>query len=234
MRSISLDGCRGYLHAHTRLGGRQTLRELPVVTISRETGAGAGTVALLVAERLNDEQNPKNGCPWTVFDRNLVEKVLEDHQLPTAIKQFMPEDAAVFSAGGVVEELLGLHPSHWTLVQHTTDTILRLARMGNVILVGRGSNVISAHCQKAFHFRLVAPREVRIQRTAEFYHLAESEAASFVRATDRARRRYLKAHFKADIDDPLQYHATLNTGLMSFEVAARLIADTVSLNNALG
>lgn len=35
----------------------------------------------------------------------------------------------------MVDELLGLHPSSWTLVEHTTQTIRRLAVMGNVILV---------------------------------------------------------------------------------------------------
>jgi hypothetical protein len=38
-------------------------------------------------------------------------------------------------------------------------------------------------------------------------------------------------HFKVAIDDPLQYHATLNTGRMSLEAAARLIAERVSFEN---
>lgn len=203
-----------------------------MVTISREAGAGAVTIARLLAELLNRQIPGKGGCPWTVFDRDLVEKVLEDHKLPKAIKQFMPEDAAVFSPGSLVEELLGLHPSSWTLAHHTTDTIFRLAHMGNVILVGRGSNVISADFKNAFHVRLVAPKEVRIQRAAELYQLTETKAAIFVRKNDRARARYVKVHFKVAIDDPLQYHATFNTGRMSFEATARLIAEAVSSENA--
>jgi cytidylate kinase len=231
MFSTSLDKCRGYLKAQTRLAAGQERQELPVVTISRETGAGAGAIARLLAERLNEQMRGKGDCPWTVFDRNLVERVLEDHNLPKAIKQFMPEDASVFSPGSVVEELLGLHPSHWTLAHHMTDTIFRLARMGNVILIGRGSNVISGDFKNAFHVRLVAPKEARIQRAAELYNLTDREAAIFVREYDRARARYVKMHFKVAIDDPLQYHATLNTGRMSLEAAARLIAERVSFEN---
>jgi len=227
MRSTSIDTWRGYLEAQTGRAARQTRRELPVVTISRETGAGGSTVAQLVAERLNQQMPAKDSCPWTVFDRNLVEQVLQEHELPNTIKQFMAEDAAVFSPGKLIEELLGLHPSAWTLAHHTTDTILRLARMGNVVLVGRGSNVITSSCKKAFHVRLVAPREARIKRAAELFQLTEREAAVFVREKDRARRRYVKLHFKVAIDNPLQYHAVFNTGCMSFEAAARLIADAV-------
>jgi cytidylate kinase len=227
MFSTSLEPCRGYITAQSQNAAQQTRTELPVITISREAGAGAVTVARLLVERLNVQIPGKGGCPWTVFDRNLVEKVLEDHNLPKAIKQFMLEDAKAFSPGSAMEELLGLHPSNWTLVQHTTDTIFRLARMGNVILVGRGANVITADFKRAFHVRLVAPPELRIERAAEIYKLTAHEAAIFIRQADRARRRYVKAHFKAAIDDPLQYHAILNTGRMSLEAAADLITAAV-------
>jgi cytidylate kinase len=140
----------------------------------------------------------------------------------------MSEDASVFNPGSAVEELLGLHPSDWTLVQHTTDTIFRLARLGNVILIGRAANIITARFPKAFHVRLVAPRQVRLQRAARIYQLTAREATVLVSEKDAARKRYVRHHFHVAIDDPLQYHAILNTGILSFETAARLIADGVS------
>jgi len=230
MSGASLDKCRSYLDAQIgRVARGEAHRELPVITISREALAGASDIAQLIAQRLNQQTPSENGCPWTVFDRNLVERVLQDHELPKTLNQFMSEDASVFSPGSAVEELLGLHPSDWTLVQHTTDTIFRLARLGNVILIGRGANIITALNQNAFHVRLVAPRQVRIQRAARIYQLTAREAAVFVREKDAARQRYVKHHFHVSIDDPLQYHAILNTGLLSFEAAARLIADAVTL-----
>ena len=227
IRSTSIDMWRGSLEARANVLPKQAREELPAVTISREALAGATTIAHLVAERLNRQMPGKDSCPWTVFDHDLIEKVLKDHKLPEMIKQFMPENAVAFSPGKVVEEMLGLHPSEWTLLHHTTDTILRLARMGNVILVGRGANVITSGCKKAFHVRLVAPEEVRIKRATELYQLTERDAADFVREKDRGRQRYVKSHFKVGIDDPLQYHVTLNTGRISFEAAAQLIAEAV-------
>ena len=224
----SLHSCRAYIEAQSRLGKAPARHELPVVTISRETGAGAITIAGLVAKQLNKRAADKHLCPWTVFDRNLVEKVLEDHEMPATIKRFVHEDAAVFDLRSAVEELLGLHPSDWTLVHHTTDTILQLAKLGNVILVGRGSNIITANFKNVFHVRLVAALEPRIKHIAEYYNLTEKEAALFVREKDRARRRYVKLNFQAAIDDPLQYHVTINTtGRMTFEDAARLLANAV-------
>ncbi|MEA3188883.1 MAG: hypothetical protein QOD99_2713 [Chthoniobacter sp.] len=228
----TLDTFRGYIEGQTRLAAERPRRELPVVTISRETGAGAITVASLVAKELNLRRTSNDVCPWTVFDRNLVEKVLEDHELPATLRQFVHEDAAVFDLRKVIEEMLGLHPSDWTLVHHTTDTILRLAQLGNVILIGRGANVITAQFKNAFHVRLVAPLDARIRHIAEHYHLTGNGAATFVREKDRARHRYVKLNFHAAIDDPLQYHITINTtGRMSFEDAAHLIAGLVPVTS---
>ena len=61
------------------------------ITISRQTGSGAHIVAGKLAAYLQ-AYTPKDACPWTVFDRNLVEKVLEDHNLPQRLGRFMPED----------------------------------------------------------------------------------------------------------------------------------------------
>jgi hypothetical protein len=100
----------------------------------------------------------------------------------------------------IVEEILGLHPSGWTLVQQATQTILRLAGLGRSIVVGRGGNIITARLPNVFHVRLVAPLVTRIRHCAEYYHLSEAEAAKLVREQDQARRRYLRRYFNAKID----------------------------------
>ena len=58
-----------------------TTAHLPFVTLSRQAGAGAETVARVLAEKLNANL-PKDAQPWTVFDKNLVAKMLEDADLP--------------------------------------------------------------------------------------------------------------------------------------------------------
>lgn len=222
MNASSLSAFRGYIEAQGHRGRKKGRIALPVLTLSREAGAGAVTIGRLVAEQLNRQHRRASDPPWTIFDRNLVERVLEDHDLPAQIRQFMPEDTP-FGLKDAVEELVGLHPSNWTLVQHTTDTIQRLARLGNVILVGRGAHVITARLPLAFHVRLVAPLEQRIAHAAAYYNLTQKDAADLVRKTDQARRRYVKHHLGERIDDPLQYHLTINTDRISHEAAAHLI-----------
>ena len=193
------------------------------ITISREVGAGGRTIAELLGQRLTAAEETPAISPWAVFDANLAKQVLEDHKLPPNLERFMAEDARL-PVEAIVEEVLGLHPAGWTLVQHTTQTILRLAGLGHTILVGRGANIITARLPNVLHVRLVAPFATRIRHSAEFYHLSETEAAKFVREQDQARRRYVRRYFNAEIDDPTLYDVTLNTGRLGFARAAEAIA----------
>ena len=181
------------------------------VTMSRQTGSGAHIVAEKLAARLQ-ARSPQDACPWTVFDRNLVEKVLEDHNLPQRLARFMPEDK-VSEIEDTMDELFGLHPPSWTLVRQTTDTILHLIELGNVIVIGRGATTITRKLDCVFHVRLVGSLEKRVQHVQELEGLGQEAALEIIRREDRGRKRYLKKHFKADLDDLLAYHLVINTDL---------------------
>jgi cytidylate kinase len=123
-----------------------------------------------------------------------------------------------------MDELFGLHPSTWTVVEQTAETILRLAQLGNVILIGRGAHLITAKLPGVFHVRLVASLPDRVEHAHRFYGLGRPEARELVQREDSGRRRYLKKYFEAEVDDPLLYHLTINTSKVSFDAAAELIA----------
>lgn len=185
-------------------------------------GAGGITIAELLSHQLSTAEKTPPNKPWAVFDANSAKQVLEDHKLSPELERFMTEDARL-PVEAIVEEILGLHPSGWTLVQHTTQTILRLAGLGHTILVGRGANVITARLSNVFHVRLVSPLARRIRHISDYYNLSEAEAAKYVREQELARRRYLRRYFNVEIDDPTLYDVTLNTGRFGFSRAADVI-----------
>ena len=196
------------------------------VTISRQAGCGALAVAEKLAKLLQTH-SPKGAPPWTVFDRNLMEKVLEDHHLPARLAKFLPEDRAS-QLQDIMDDLFGWRPTSGTVVQHASETILHLAEMGHVILIGRGGNVITSKLPDVFHVRLVAPLEKRIEHAHEFYDMSKKAARDFILREDAGRRRYLSKYFNARIDDPLLYHLIINTGLVSFDGAAKMIAEAMA------
>jgi cytidylate kinase len=227
MRGTSLESFNRYLLFQAALPKKAPRPQQPSITISRESGAGATTVAQMVAEQLNAIIKPAaTEAAWTVFDKNLAKEVLIEHKLSPEIEKFMVEDARL-PVESIVEELLGLHPNTWWLVQQTTKTILRLASMGRVVMVGRGAEVITQLLPYVVRVRLVAPLSKRIIHAEEFYRLSPNEAAMKVSEEDHARRRYLRRYFDADGDNPLLYHLVINTANTGFAGAAEIIVKAV-------
>ena len=215
------------LQPMNRLAYRETAAFQPrAITISRQAGCGALVVANKLAELLQ-QRGPKEAPTWTVFDRNLIDKVLEDHNLPKWFAKFLPEDRLT-ELQDIIDDLFGLHPPLRTVVEHTAETILQLANLGNVILIGRGANVITAKLPEVFHVRLVAPLDKRVAHAHEYYEMTEAQARTFCLREDRGRIRYLRKYYHSDINDPLIYHLVINTGLVSYDQAARLISDTAT------
>ena len=218
-----------YIEFHTQK--RETShakRELyPCITISRQTGAGAKPVCEKLIN-IMDEYSEPEGVKWAFFDKSLIEKVLEDHKLPKQISEFMHE-GKYKHLSSVVYELLGLKPAEWTLIHKTTDTILQLARMGNVVIVGRGANIITSKLSNAFHVRLVASMEKRIEHVRSLMGFTEKEAINYIKKEDENRKKYLKSYFRVDVEDPLLYHMVVNTDLLTHKGAAYLIAEAVVL-----
>ena len=222
MRTSPLESFQHYLQAYTTVPARQRELQPLAITISREAGAGAITIAGLLAERLRALDQGDESQPWAVFDANLAGEVLKDHHLPDKLARFMEETARP-PVDTAVAELLGLVPSPWTLVQLTTETILRLAGLGHVILVGRGANIITSRMPQVFHVRLVAPWATRVEHLARQNHVSQAEAARIAKSRDQARRAYVRRYFNAEIDESTLYDLTLNTGRFGFAHSAEVI-----------
>jgi cytidylate kinase len=229
--SIGLERCRSFINCqltpgHPSYVSQRNGARWKAVTISRQAGSGGHSVGGRLAELLQ-ARYPQASPPWTVFDKNLVEKVLEDHHLPNRLAKFMREDR-ISEIADTMDELFGLHPPSWTLVRKTADTILRLVEVGHVIVIGRGAHVITRNLDYVFHVRLVGSLERRVKYMQELEHLNAEAARALVERDDRGRARFLKKYFNKDINDPLLYHLVINTDLVTYDNAARMIADQVN------
>jgi len=207
-------------------------RRRPAVTISSQSGCDAHVIATQLANYLQTV-GPKDSVPWTIFDRNLVEKVLEDHNLPQRLARFMPEDR-ISEFADILDELFGLHPPSWILVRQTAETILHLAELGNVILLGRGANLITRRLESVFNVRLVGSLGRRLERIQERDQLDRAAALKFIRRQDSGRERYAQKYFKQHPNDPLLYHLVINTDVVNCDEAAHLIGEAVLKKYFLG
>jgi hypothetical protein len=110
MRASSLERFNRYLQLQATIQEKVPLPQQPSITISRESGAGATTVADMVADQLNAMVKPAvTEAAWIVFDKNLAKEVLIQHKLSLDLEKFMVEDARL-PVESIVEELLGFTP----------------------------------------------------------------------------------------------------------------------------
>jgi cytidylate kinase len=213
---------------------------MAVITISREVGSGGDEIARRVGEVLG----------YRLFSRTLMAEVARQQALSEAEIVDFSEDS--YRARGFIDALLRRSaPIATTTVRATTTTgeevrvsehldeemaadfvattIRALAKRGQVVIVGRGGQAILRDQPGMLHVRVIARPEDRLQRTQEVESLPPDKASKLIAECDRAVAQYVR-HFHgvewADPEwaDPLLYHLTLNTSLLSPETAVELIA----------
>ena len=225
MMNANLDRCFSFINSHRAApsspGAEPRVRR--AVTISRQAGCGAVMIAEKLAQYL-EQHSPQAGSTWTVFDRELMDKVLADHNLPKYLAQFLPEDRAS-QIEDTLADIFGVHPPTQTVVKQTAETLLQLAELGNAILIGRAGNIVTAKLPNVLHVRLVASLEDRIERICRDDHKSPTEARRFCLEEEQARTRYVKTYFHADINDAQLYHLIINTSRVGCENATRLIGE---------
>ena len=224
----TINDCRNYVSAHLHHETRDApkpQKRPPSITISRQAGARGRTIGKKLETALRAAQS-KNDINWTLFDKNLVAQVLEDNDLPAELEKFMPDDT-IGEWEGTINELLGRHPSLWSLFEKTSATIARLARMGHCIIVGRGGNEVTRGMDNVLRVCLVGSEHDRIRQMVEIHKMTPDAAYKFVHDEDVARGHYLKKHFSAQFADPIQYDLTVNTGELDDDQVVQTLVSAV-------
>lgn len=195
----------------------------PTISFSYQTGTGLRQIAQDLAGTL--QKTERNGNPpWTIYDQQIVEKALQENLWPAELVGRITEDKRLF-LDELVDDVLGLRPPSWVIVPQLAETILRLAVAGHAILVGHGVTMVTAKLPNVFHVRLTGSLPRRIERVQRIRSLTPEKAARFIREKDRGRKRYVKAHFHARLDEEMHYDLVLNTDRISSRDAAATIAE---------
>ena len=227
MINVNLDRCLSFINSQstpaTQFLTSASLKR--AVTISRQAGCGGAIVADKLASYLQ-KHAPPGAATWTVFDRDLMHRVLADHNLPSHLAKFLPEDR-LSAIEDTLADIFGVRPTAQTLLQKTAETMLKFAELGSVILIGRAGNIVTAKLPHVLHVRLVAPLEDRIERIIHADNKTPAEARKFCLEEEQSRARYVKTYYNANIEDPVNYHLIINTSRVGYDNAARLIGEAV-------
>jgi cytidylate kinase len=186
------------------------------ICVSREAGAGAGSIARLVGTRLD----------WKVYDHEVLEAIAQRMEMPT-------DEVRAFDelAPSVVQDwILPLREEHYApqeaYLDHLAKLVEAIGRAGESIIVGRGAGFLLPR-EATLLVRVVAPLKVRAERLAERMGVSVRTARRAARDLDRRRHHFERTMYRVDADDAHNYDLVLDSHSLGIGIAAELIIRAV-------
>ncbi len=188
------------------------------VCISREAGAGGGTIARLAGMRLG----------WKVYDHEILEAIAQRMDLPA-------DEVRAFDelAPSVVQDwLLPLREEHYApqeaYLDHLAKLLEAISRAGESIIVGRGAGFLLPR-DEILNVRIIAPLRARAARLAERMGVSVRTARRAARELDRRRNQFDRALHHVRATDPHLYDMVLDSNSLGLTIAAEVIVRAVEL-----
>ncbi len=182
---------------------------MTIITISRQTGSLGDEMARLAADKLGYQH----------IGKSQISEVLSKHG-------FSASDVAKYDEKK--PSLLQTLSKQKNLYAHLIRTaIFELAAKDNVVVVGRGAQVILKDIPGTFNVRVIAPYATRVRRLVEQLGYDERDARWNIRQSDRDSSGYISTYFDANWDDGDLYDLVINTRTMTMKTGIEMITSAV-------
>jgi cytidylate kinase len=184
----------------------------PVLTVSRQHGAGGSEVARILAKQMGLD----------VFDREIIQQIAESthlsEQVVGALDDKKRELLTDWLSGIASHNYLSSVEYRYQL----TRVVGAVAHHGGAIILGRGAHLILGHGE-ALRVFVVAPLEARIAAVMQREGITERDARRQIQAVEADRKAFLMKHFHAGFDDPACFDLIVNTSQLGIENACATI-----------
>jgi cytidylate kinase len=202
------------------------------LTISREYGSGGAEIAAIIARELG----------WKLVDKELIAEISKRASISTEEATAFDErvDAWIHRItrtiwGLGVDGVSAIAPVDLFDAEKaaalTKQIIWEAYKLGNCVLVGRGSQCILQGRPDVFHAFIYAHWEDRVQRIKQRVQGAK-DVETLVRSTDQERIEYVRLHYHQNRLDPYLYDLLMDPKNQP-EKAARIIIAAMRMAPAL-
>lgn len=198
-------------------------RDIRLITISREYGAGGSDLAAQLGERLG----------WRVLDHDLIHQLALRLECEDAEVEALSEHPPSFfdrlaASAAVTAPESAFHTAPWStdadrLAAVTREVLLEAAEQLPLIVVGHGGNCLFRDRSDVLRVRVTAPFDVRVRRVLERTGVPPAQAAAAVRHRDADRQHFLQRYYHTSVTDSCAYDLQINTGTIALTSAAALV-----------
>ena len=215
---------------------------MTVITISRQFGSYGDEIAQKLCEILGYQYFDKRLVMQAASEAGLSEQEIMDYSEENyKVRNFLGQILSRPQTLGHVriwkEDAQGIRsPDAIPLTEETALDLVQKAirhahQIGNVVIVGRGGQVILQNEPDVLHVRVEAPLETRIQRVKQWQPYETSlglrrTAQDIIEKKDAVSADYLQRFYNVRWDDSMLYHIIINTEKLSIDQAANMLAHT--------
>jgi len=183
--------------------------QMSVITVSRQLGSHGVEIAQAVANRFD----------YQYVDKEKIGIALAVCGLPKIEIEKLDEKKPSFWDSWTIDRNRFFH--------HLHKIIYGFAQKNNVVIVGRGGQVLLKDLPGILHVRVIAPFAVRIRRIMEEQGLKEKQALQLLRRSEEDSAGFIQSFFKVDWEDPSLYDLVINTQKLSVDSAIMMILEAI-------
>ncbi|MBI4773696.1 MAG: cytidylate kinase family protein [Deltaproteobacteria bacterium] len=178
-----------------------------VVIVSRQVGSYGDEIAALTAQKLNYE----------LIGREKAHELADacDPDFKDACRLYEREIPKSFWERFFLNNL-----AYASLFESLNYDV---AARGNVVILGRGAQIVLSGVPGVVKVRVVAPLDIRVDRVAKDQNMKREQAEDFVHKYGHQRRALIQQIYHRDLSDWSLYDMVLNTAAMTVEQGAELI-----------
>ncbi len=207
---------------------------MSIVTIRGQLESGAQEVGKEIADRLQADYVDREIIAEVAAQLERKEQeVIEKEMLPSTLLGRIAEALGtnVFGdgiAGAYLPvEKIPLSDNRYLRALESVVTGLARRRTKPLVILGRGSQFILKDYPGILHVLVVAPLEVRVKRVMERLKLDSEAARQEIARYDNSLHEFFKRYFKVNPEEPVHYDLIVNTGRLSFQAAASIVANAL-------
>lgn len=175
----------------------------PVITVSREPGCGGEILAKKIADELKIDY----------LNREIVQEVAKSARMSETVVASLDEKERGLLDNWI--QFLKTSRYFWPdeYLHHLTKVVNAVCQHGNVIIVGRGANMVLPP-DETLRLRFVAPLDYRVANFAKENGISLEAARKKVDQEEGARKIFVQKYFHVNIDDAVYYDMIFNTQYM--------------------
>jgi cytidylate kinase len=183
---------------------------MPLITITDSFGTNGNEIAQNVAQNIG----------VGLFDDKRLQSIVKETEVSARTDYRFDQQAP-----GFWERIRSREPQVYLDIMEAA--VYDIARKGDGVIIGHGSQMLLRDFTCAFHVRLFSDFNLRVENLVSNQGMRCEAAENIIAQYDKSQKAFFRYAFKIDLDTPSLYDLIINTGKLKEKTITELIMNSV-------